>query len=241
MAKFYYPDGNGGRKLIPLDSELPTMSESIKGGAKLGEGLEVDEDEKLNAPFSSAIPNIIKRITQAEINIGNAFMQHHSIDDPLEANLLIFEDFKRYRRVDLFKTKVLNTVGGPNDVYVESLNGILIGHRYILSDGKHSQIFRVKSIACNDGVYDVMFDDPVPRTFNLEKTYLYRTTGKIKDGVLQGASDIKELVVKFDDVWQGIRADTAKSVTLKTTQSNIKNFTLEGNGTFDADGFFTLA
>lgn len=239
MAKFYYPDGNGGRKQIELDSEIPTMSESIKGGAKVGEGLKM-EGEILNAPFSSAIPNLINRITQVEINTSNVFMQHDSIDDPLEANLLIFEDFKRCRRVDLLKVKVLNTVGGPNDVYTSSLNGILSGHWYILSDGTHSKLFRVKSVACNDGLYDVIFEEPVPRTFNLAKTYLYRTTGKVKDGVLNGATDIKEKVVKFDEVWEGIHADTATTITLKTTQDKINNFTITGNGTFDANGFFTL-
>ena len=161
--QIYYPDGNGGRKLIDLGGEIPTMSESIKGGAMVGEGLSMD-GETLNAPFSSQVPNLINRVAQSETNISNLFMFLDSVAEQLEGNLLIFEDFKQSRFLDLLKTKVLNTVGGPNDIYVESLDGILIGHWYILSDGTHSKLLRVKSVACNNGLYDVMFEEPIERT-----------------------------------------------------------------------------
>lgn len=240
MAVFYYPDGKGGRKRIPLDSDIPTMSESIKGGAKVGEGLFVDEDEKLNAPFSAQIPNLINRIAQGETNIGNLYMQLIPFVNPLEANLLIYEDFTKCRAVDLFKVKVLETVGGPDDVYVESLNGILVGHWYILSDGTHSRLLRVRAIATNDGLCDVMFEEPINLTFNLSKTYLYRTTAKVSENTLLDSADVKEKVFSFGETWNGVSASTSKTITLKTTQQKANNFELSGNYGFTADGFFTI-
>jgi len=51
---FYYPDGNGGRKIIEIggtDYSLPTASESIKGGVKIGDGFSMD-GEILNIALS---------------------------------------------------------------------------------------------------------------------------------------------------------------------------------------------
>lgn len=237
--QIYYPDGNGGRKLIDLGGDIPTMSESVKGGAKLGEGLEI-KDETLNAPFSSQIPNLINRVAQSETNISNLFMFLDSAIENLEANLLIFEDFKDNRFLDTLKTKVLNTVGGPNDVYVESLDGILIGHWYVLSDGNHSKFLRVQAIACNAGVYDVMFEEPIGLTFNLKKTYLYRTTGKVAEGVITGAATVKERKYSFHEAWSGEASSTPKTLSLTTTQAKISNFDLSGDYAFDKSGFFTL-
>lgn len=238
--QIFYPDGNGGRKLIDLGGEIPTMSESVKGGAMVGEGLSMD-GETLNAPFSSQIPNLINRVAQSETNISNLFMFLDSVAEQLEGNLIIFEDFKDNRFLDLLKTKVLNTVGGPNDIYVESLDGILIGHWYILSDGTNSKLLRVKAIACNDGVYDVMFEEPIERTFNLNKTYLYRTTGRVADGVITGATKVKEDNFSFHETWSGTSSSTAKTLTLTTTQKKVANFELSGDYAFTNNGFFTLA
>lgn len=238
--QIYYPDGNGGRKLIDLGGKIPTMSESVKGGAMVGEGLSMD-GETLNAPFSSQIPNLINRVAQSETNISNLFMFLDSVAEQLEGNLIIFEDFKDNRFLDLLKTKVLNTVGGPNDIYVESLDGILIGHWYILSDGTNSKFLRVKAIACNDGLYDVMFEEPIERTFNLNKTYLYRTTGRVADGVITGATKVKEDNFSFHETWSGTSSSTPKTLTLTTTQKNAANFELSGDCAFTNNGFFTLA
>ena len=238
--QIYYPDGNGGRKLIDLGGKFPTMSESVKGGAMVGEGLSMD-GEILNAPFSSQIPNLINRIAQSETNIGNLFMFLDSVAEHLEGNLLIFEDFKDNRFLDTLKTKVLNTVGGPNDVYVESLDGILIGHWYILTDGTHSKFLRVKALACNEGVFNVMFEEAIERTFDLSKTYLRRTTAKLADGVVTGASKVKENKFSFHEEWNGTSSSTPKTLTLKTTQANAANFELSGEYAFDKNGYFTLA
>ena len=38
----HWADGNGGRKQIQLSEDLPTASETTKGGVKIGDGLYMD-------------------------------------------------------------------------------------------------------------------------------------------------------------------------------------------------------
>ena len=86
-----------------------------------------------------------------------------------------------------------------------------------------------------------MFEEIVSRTFNLAKTYLYRTTGLVVDGVLNGASSAKEVTFTFGDTWKGVSSDTAQTITLPTVQKNVANFELSGDFAFTNDGQFTLA
>ena len=190
---------------------------------------------------SSPITRMENRLTQNETNVANLYMQLDSVQDGgLDANLFIFEDFQDCEVVDLLKTKVLQTAGGPNDIYVESLDGILVGHYYTLSDGNRSQFLRVQSLNSNDGLYNVMFESAVPSTFNLAKAYLYRTTSKIKTS-MSGSGDEHETKFAPDISWSGIASSTTKTINLKTTQANTSNFELSGSAAFDANGFFTLA
>lgn len=194
------------------------------------------------SPDAAPIKNLANRLSQAETNLSNLFMQVDSlVEMGLNANLLVFEDFIDCEGVDMLKTKVLNTVGGPDDLYVESLDGVLIGHYYTVSDGVRSQFLRVRAVATNDGLCNVMFDEPINRTFNLSKTYLRRTTGKVKESLLEGSGNARESTFAPDDVWSGIQSSTTKTISLTTTQKNAKNFDLSGDYSFTSDGFFTLA
>lgn len=197
--------------------------------------------EQILSEEAEPINRLNNRLKQTETNIANLFMQLDSLlDGGLEANLLIFEDFQDCQCVDLLKTKVLNTAGGPSDIYVASLDGILAGSYYTLSDGNRSQFLRVQSVNSNEGLCNVMFEEPITKTFRLAKTYLYRTTGKI-DGGLGGSGSEKETTFQPDVSWSGVASSVTKTLTLKTTQKTISNFELSGSGAFSQDGFFTLA
>ena len=71
--------------------------------------------------------------------------------------------------------------------------------------------------------------------------YLYRTTGKLSDGVISGASKIKENNFSFHELWSGSSSSTPQTLKLTTTQKNIANFELSGEYAFNKNGFFTLA
>lgn len=192
--------------------------------------------------YNASITQLDNRVTkvetdvaQVENNVANLFMQ---LDAP-DANLLVFEDFKDLDSVDTLKVKVTNTVAGAPDVYVESLDGIRAGHYYTLSDGVHSWYIRSNALASNDGLFSVIFDQNITQTFNLNKTYLYRSTALIEEGLASGSSTQRESVFAPDDVFSGVAASSTQTLTLKTTQANAANF--EFNGAFNSGGFFTLA
>lgn len=76
--QIYYPDGDGGRILITTGegaSSLPTMSESVKGGAKVGKNLYMT-DETLNASLPTA-SNLVKGC--AKIGYGLAMMKDETL------------------------------------------------------------------------------------------------------------------------------------------------------------------
>lgn len=197
--------------------------------------------EQIFSDEAAPIHQIKSRVSQTETNIANLFMQLNSLTETgLEANLLLSEDFISCEHVDRLKTKVLNTAGGPNDIYVESLDGILVGHYYTISDGMRNQFLRVSAAATNSGLNDVMFDSPVLYTYDLDKAYLYRTTAIVERGRAGGSSAIKESVFAPDDVWQGVSSTVTQTIALSTTQKNSANFELTGSGSFNSAGFFTL-
>lgn len=201
-----------------------------------------DLTEQILSDDAAPISRLSSRVSQNETNIANLYMQLDSVlEVGLDANLLVFEDFDDCKCVDMLKTKVLATAGGPSDLYVEDLTGILIGHYYTVSDGTRSQLLRVKAVACNDGLFNVMFEEQITKTFNLAKTYLRRTTGVIENGNLSGSGSITETAVTLDDVWTGVANSVTKNLSLTTTQKHTANFELSGDYAFNSSGFFTLA
>ena len=182
------------------------------------------------------LKQITNRLMQVENNVANLFMQLGSPD----ANLIVYDDLIACDSVDLLKVKVLNTAGGPSDVYVESLEGIRDGHFYNISDGSRSLYLRSKATACNDGLYNVMFEEQITKTFNLDKTYLYRSTASVGSGRAIGSTKELQKVFAPDDTFSGVQSSTTQTITLKTTQANASNFDLQGDASFNASGFFTI-
>lgn len=246
----HIPSGNGA-VLMQLVLELSTVVDNAQNVTAILDAsiLFVNQAqfvEHINSPnphpnFIQVSPDSVNqldnRLNQVENNVANLFMQLGTAD----ANLLVFEDFTDMQGVDALKVKVLNTVAGTPDVYVEALEGIIAGHYYTISDGIRSAYVRSKALASNDGLFNVIFADNIPYTFNLDKTYLYRSTAIIEGGQASGSSAQKESIFAPDFLWQGISAATPQTLALNTSQSNIANFELSGSGTFDANAFFTLA
>ena len=44
----------------------------------------------------------------------------------------------------------------------------------------------------------------------------------------------------FDNVWQGTGGNVASTLVLETSQKNAADFTVTDDGSFTADGYFTL-
>ena len=181
------------------------------------------------------------RISQTEINIANLFAQLDAEKEVgLEANLLLVEDFIDCDTVDQTKVKVEDQVAGGYQVCVESHEGLLEGFYYTISDGSHSQNVRIKFLARNDENLVVIFEEGLQYTFNLNKCYLYRSSGNFNVKSASTSGDIRSTIIRFPDVWKGEAASTTTATTLKTIESNRANFELIGDCAFTANGEFTI-
>ena len=191
------------------------------------------------------LPHLDSRINQTEINIANLFMELNTLkENGLEANLMLAEDFSEGKFCDFTKIKVIDQVAGADNVCVETLDGILVGHYYEISDGMRYQYVRVRGIAKNatgDGALVVFFDSPITRTYNLAKTYLYRSTVPIVETGLDATENLKEKVVKVNETYGGVQSGREYTLMAPFATESSNHFELSGDWAFTDDGKFTLA
>lgn len=193
---------------------------------------------------ASTLPQLTNRVTQAETNIANLFMQLNAERDiGLQANLLLLEDFADSTHIDTYNVKIITTVAGVYGVELETDTDILAGHWYTITDGVRDEYVQVKSVAKNMGKVVAVFQDKLSKTYNLDQSQLMRTTALIRDGYAQGAGRTrsKRYLFAMKEPWQGKGAGAASVLTLGTTIDNADSFDISGDGDFTSKGEFTIA
>ena len=190
------------------------------------------------------LPHLDSRIAQTEINLANLYTQLGAVTETgFDTNLLLTEDFSDSdSMIDQFSVKVNDAVAGADNACVETLEGILEGHYYTITDGVRSQYVQVRSLATNDDLNVVFFNQTLKYTFKLADTSLYRSPGLIADKTAGGAGDVRESMFNFADfTWTGEVAAKESTLALNTTLANQSKFTLSGDWDFDSNGMFTIA
>ena len=191
---------------------------------------------------ASDIPKMNSRLNQTEINLANLYMQLNAESDlGLHANLMLVEDFSENACCDLYECNVLTAVAGINNIQLESDKNILMGSWYTITDGAQSEYVQVRSVVRNGAAYVAILENQILKTYDLTRTKFIRSSALIADKAAQGAGDIRGVQLKFSDVWKGTGGNIATTLELETTQANATNFTVEGDGAFTADGYFTLS
>lgn len=211
------------------DTQLHPMSAKNLQAQILGDNLE-------------SLSLLKSRVSQTEINLANLFTQLNAEKElGLAANLLLVEDFLKFDTVDRVSVQVRDQTAGTYSVCVDSIEGLLEGHYYTISDGLKSQYVRIQSLSRKDDLLTVIFEEKVNQDYEQGKTWLYRTTGLLTEGSAGGSSDVRSTQVRFADEWKGESSTSTSTLTLATTQTNAKNFTLDGDYSFTANGEFTLS
>jgi hypothetical protein len=188
------------------------------------------------------IPKMDRRLTQTEINIANLYAQLNAEREMgLKPNLMLIDDFIDADNTDLYNCRVIAQAAGIAEIELDDDKNILNGCWYTITDGLQNEYVQVRSVAKNGGKTIVMFNQLLNNTYNLDNTFLMRTTSLIYDGYALGAGDLRGKTYTFAETWQGIGANATETQILLTTQSNIDNFELRGNTAFTANGEFTLA
>lgn len=188
------------------------------------------------------IPKMDRRLTQVEINTANLYTQLNAEREMgLKPNLMLIEDFLDADNCDLYNCRVVAQAAGIAEIELEDDKNILNGCWYTITDGIQNEYVQVKSVAKNGGKTIVLFNQLLNNTYNLDNTFLMRTTASTYNGYALGAGDLRGKTYTFAEKWQGIGANVSTSQILLTNQSNIDNFDLQGHVAFTADGEFTLA
>lgn len=182
------------------------------------------------------------RVSQAEINISNLYIKMNAASDlGVAANLMLIEDFKENKYIDMYECKVITAAAGLNSIQLESDNDILIGSWYWISDSIVCEHVKVNSVIRTGTVYMVVLDRVLEYTYDLEKTTFRRSTALVSGNVCYGAGDIKGFQYAPTYSFRGVSANNSTTVTLETTQKNRDSFVITGDGAFNINGFFTLS
>ena len=214
---------NGG------DNKLHPMSVSALGNQILGGD-------------ASNIPKMNSRLTQAEINLANIYLQLKTKEElGIEGNLILIEPFTNKDCCDLYSCNVIVAVAGVDDIQIETDKNILVGSQYTLTDGTNSELVQVKSIARNGTKVVAILEQNVVNTYNLNNTQLLRTTALIGDKIATGAGNIRVVALNFTENFKGTGGNVEQLLPLNTTRDNANSFTVTSDGTFSVDGFFTLS
>ena len=190
---------------------------------------------------ASTIPVLSGRVNQVETELSNIALKLVAENDCPDSNMLLAEDFATPDKIDTFAVQVLSIVAGDNGIDVQTLNGIIPGAWYWVTDGVNQEYIQVKSCIKNGSVYRILVNSNIANTYTVTDTMIYRTTAEIGSSVAYGSGDKKGFNWVPGTTWAGVSANAASVVKVDTSQSNADSFTKTGDVAFTADGLFTLA
>jgi len=103
------------------------------------------------------------------------------------SNMVFYDNFKPITEVNTLRVKVKAVTAGSRTVGLASLENVHPGESYTLTDGVNSEFIQVKSSSKNANVHRIVCKNDILHTYDLTKTYIYRTTAGLKNGKLLSA------------------------------------------------------
>lgn len=219
----------------------PTGFWAVDGDQNLHQVSVADTRTAILGTAGTSIPLLNARISQLEVELANITMENLANEQAPDSNLILTEDFVVPDMVDTFQVRVISVVAGSNSIDLENLNGILVGSWYWISDGRNQEYVQVKSVSKNGNTSRVILTTVLQKTYSDSNTYLYRTTAQLQNGIALGSGEQKAFSIVPELNWVGVKGSTETNLPLDTSLTNITSFELDGDGSFDANGFFTLS
>ena len=229
---------------LNADFSLPTASASIKGAVKIGKNLYM-ENESLNAAGGET-DDIVSRLNQIEVNLANLYIRlENDYTGGKRANLLLVDDFINTECTHKYHVDSYSTES-KKYLRVDAGN-MRVGGFYTISDGGiYNQDVKIADLK-KDDLYNMDYlatlDETLPRDYKKRSDkypQLLRSTVTIKDNKAYGAGEIKTYTRQGTDTWKGESTVTSQTLTMDTSAGKEDKYSLEGDWTLTADGFFTL-
>ena len=97
---------------------------------------------------------------------------------------------------------------------------------------------QVTSVARNitTNLYTIFFASDLTNTYNLKKTYLYRTTGLVTGQKVSGSGDVNNEFLTVKHTFKGNRSTDTNTLTFAPA---LKNITYEGDANYTG-GIFSI-
>lgn len=88
--------------------------------------------------------------------------------------------------IDMTSVNVLLVVSGDDTVDVDTIDGLVEGSHYILSDGTRTESIQIKHIVVENGINHLILYRAVTKAFVVSTTKLMRSTCSITEGAMSG-------------------------------------------------------
>ena len=219
----------------------PTGFWAVDGDQNLHQVSVADTRTAILGTAGTSVPLLNARISQLEVELANITMENLANEQAPDSNLILTEDFVVPDMVDTFQVRVISVVAGSNSIDLENLNGILVGSWYWISDGRNQEYVQVKSVSKNGNTSRVILTTVLQKTYSDSDTYLYRTTAQLENDRALGSGEQKAFSIVPELTWTGVKGSTESTLLLDTSLKNATAFELDGDGSFDSNGFFTLS
>lgn len=187
--------------------------------------------------------SLSSRLGQTEREMDNIALELLANGTYPSFNARIAEDFKAPDLVDMFQCAITSIAAGDDSVDVETLQGIIPGAWYTISDGVYQETCQIKSIIKNGTTLRLMMASPVQNPYLSGSTNLYRTTAQIQtsDGEAVGSGDRRTALWQpTTAAWTGTNANATVTVPLVTTAANASAFVSTSGIGYTANGCVTL-
>ena len=192
-----------------------------------------NEQEILNLAFRQNASSKVIYSSTEPINPAATWVYNENFPSSAESelfnildlsNMIYYNDFSAdTSEIDTLKVKVNAITAGARAIGVDTLDGIHQGMICQISDGENSEIIEVKSLSKNGNILRIMVKEDILNTYDISKTYIYRTTaGHTKTLIYSDMRAGEELVGKYHE----FKKDGIKK--LAYSQAMIRHGKLDG-------------
>lgn len=210
------------------------------GNKKRFDWMTLDNLRKLLIGDNSNIPLINGRLSQAETAIAELGIKTLLAGDLDKSTLYFYDNLNPTKELDSLAIKVKAISAGSNTVGLATLEGIIPGSWYTITDGIKNELVQVQGVAKNGSVLRIDCKDDIVNTYNLDSCMIYRSTVSTEDGSATGSADVRAAAWDVETVWQGEAANTGGTVALNSSLGNSESFDTDGYAEFTADGYMTI-
>ena len=178
-----------------------------------------DADKKI-ADNKNSI-DVLNHLTDTQAKLG------------VDPSIFVFEDFNE-PLIDNSTIQVFSCARGGNLLAVVDDNDLVVGEIYYLSDGINCELVTIENVVRNVNGIHAQTTQALQNSYDLNSTFLLRTTAKISTLATFADAEVKELNFVSRETFLGSPANSSISAALPT------DYAVTNGGFVTSDGFFTM-